>query len=370
MDVIGIITEYNPFHNGHIWHLKKIKEMYPNSLVILVLNGYFLERGEVSCLTKEDKVRVSLDYGIDLVLELPVFFGTQAADVFAEKAIEILNYFKVEKIVFGSELNDILVLEQIVAKIMDESYQDKVKELLDKGLNYPTALARATNVDIDFNKPNDLLAISYLKAIKLNNYKIDAIPIKRTSDYHDIESMEEIVSASNIRYKLQNKEDITNYLPKYVIDKIHLHKQELFFDLIRSKILTTPNLEQFLTVDEGIEKRLYEKVKNCHSLDEFIEKVKTKRYTYNKIRRMLVHIMLGITKKDNEKIWLTYVKILGFNEIGQKYLQKVKKNLEIATVVDKSSLVYKTEIVASIIYDMLNNTNTYLFEIKNTPIRK
>lgn len=371
MEIIGIICEYNPFHNGHIYHLKKIKEMFPKSLIILVLNGYFLERGEISILTKESKTKIALKHGVDLVIELPTLFGIQSADTFARISLTILNHLKATKLIFGSELNDISTLEKIVNNIMNPNYQDNVKTLLKQGKNYPTALASAIDIDVNFNHPNDLLAISYIKAIKENNFKINPISIKRTSDYHDLESNELIISASNIRHKLLNKEDIKNYLPTISYKNIISINNFLYFKLLKNKILTSPHLEEFLTVDEGIENRLIKGMESSNTYEEFVSFVKTKRYTYNKINRMNIDIILGITKKDihnNNK--LAYIKVLGFNDLGQKYLNKIKDDLNIPLKVDKNSCQYKTEIKASLIYDLINNTKTYLFEKRNAPIKK
>lgn len=369
MEIIGIICEYNPFHNGHLYHIKKIKELYPDSLLILVLNGYFLERGEVSLISKENKAKIALEFGIDLVLEQPVLYGTQSADVFASTAITILNHFKVEKLIFGSELNDIETLNKIAIEIENPDYQNKVKELLSQGLNYPTALAKAISVPFDFNHPNDLLAISYLKAIRKNKFSITPISIKRTSSYHDLESKEEVISASNIRNKFFHHEEISSYLPKISKEALLPLNQELYFKLLKNKILTTPHLEEFLTVDEGIENRLVEQMRVSDTLDEFIKKVKTKRYTYNKISRMCIHILLGIRKKDNLGE-LSYIKILGFNNCGKEYLHKMKEEIRIPTQVNKNSIQYQTEINASILYDLLFDTNSYGFEVKKEPIQK
>ncbi len=369
MEKIGIICEYNPFHNGHLYHIKKIKEMYPDSLIVLVLNGYFLERGEISILSKEDKTKIALSYDIDLVLELPTLYGTQSADVFAETSLTILNAFNVDKLIFGSELNDISLLQKIVKEITSPIYQEKVKELLKQGVNYPTALAKSIPMEIDFNHPNDLLAISYMKAIEKNHFPITPISIKRTSEYHDLESKENVVSASNIRHKILHQEDISHYLPKISKDSlIPIHK-DFYFKLLKSKILTTPHLENFLTVDEGIENRLVEVMKNSDSLEEFIQNAKTKRYTYNKISRMCVHILLGISKVDNAQK-LSYIRILGFNQKGQEYLNSMKEKISIPTKIEKDSIQYQTEIKASILYDIINNTDTYSFEIQNKPIQK
>ena len=370
MEIVGIICEYNPFHNGHLYHIKKIKEMYPQSLIILVINGHFLERGEISSITKEDKTNIALTYGVDLVLELPVIFGTQSADIFAEAAIKILNNFKVKKIIFGSECNDISKLEKIVDYILNDNYQENVKKMLKTGMNYPTALAKAIPENFNFNKPNDLLAISYIKAIRKNNFDITPISIKRTSDYHDMISNKNIISASNIRNKLKNNEDISTYIPKEVGPKIIKVDYEKLFEFIKSKILTTPHLEQFLTVDEGIENRLIKIAQTSNSLEEFITNIKTKRYTYNKINRMLTHILLGITKEDNKNANLDYIRILGFNQNGQNYLKQIKEELLIPTQITKDSILYKYEINAALIFDLINKTDTYSFEMKKQPIKK
>lgn len=370
METIGIICEYNPFHNGHLFHIQKIKEMYPDSILILVLNGYFLERGEISCLTKEVKTKIALSYGVDLVLELPVLYGTQSADQFAEAAVTILNAVHVQKIIFGSECNDISVLSKIVSYITKEEYQQKVKEGLQAGLNYPTALAKAIPYSFDFNNPNDLLAISYIKAIQKHKYPIEPISIQRTNSYHDLESTEQIISASNIRNKVKNKEDVSPYLPNNVLEQCLFFNSMQYFKFLKMKILTTPHLEQFLTVDEGIENRLIKAAQESHSLEELITKVKTKRYTYNKIERMFLHILLGITKEDNQNSTLSYIRILGFNEKGQTYLQTIKKHLSLPTTIDKNSIQYKYEIRASLLYDLIQKTHTYDFELQNKPVKK
>ena len=365
MEVIGIICEYNPFHNGHLYHINKIKEMYSDSLIILVLNGYFLERGEISILSKEAKTKIALAHGVDIILELPVIYGTQSADTFASISLKILNNFHVNKIIFGSESNEIEKIKEIASKQLDEEYNKLVKEYLDNGLNYPTALAKALNIDFEF-LPNDLLGISYTKAIIQNNYNIEPITIKRTSAYHDTSSNDHIVSASNIREKIKNNEDISKYIPINIKDFINNTNYENYFKLLKYKINTDNYLNKYLDVDEGIEYRLLEYINKPKNIDEFINNIKTKRYTYNKLNRMFIHILLSFLKTDN--IDIEYIKILGFNSNGKKYLNSIKENLEISTNINKDSIQYKYELKASIIYDLINNTNTYEFEQRNKPI--
>jgi len=142
MNAVGIIAEYNPFHNGHKYHIEKTKEMFPDRPIILVLNGYFLERGDVSVLKKEDKTKIALENGIDIVLELPFIYGSQSADTFADASICLLERLKVTDIVFGSETDNIKLLKKAAdIQINNKDYQTKVKNLIDKGINYPTAMA-------------------------------------------------------------------------------------------------------------------------------------------------------------------------------------------------------------------------------------
>lgn len=368
MDIIGIIAEYNPFHNGHIYHINKIKEMFPNSIIILVLNGYFLERGEISIESLESKTKCALLNKVDIVLELPFIFGSNSADTFSDKALEILNEMKVEKIVFGSESNDIDLLTKEAKNQLKENYSNKVKEYLDNGINYPTALNNALNSKI--NTPNDLLGLSYIKSIIKNKYNIEPVLIKRTSDYHDKKSNHNIISASNIREKIKNNRDIDKYVPdtKY-INKIDY---ELYFKLLKYKIITDNNLKDYLTVDEGIENRLKKIITECNNIDELIQKTKTKRYTYNRINRMFIHILVGLKKSDRLSLDKNeYIRILGFNNIGKNYINKIKKDTNIPIVSNLKNINSKIldyNIKAYKIYNLLSEENILEFEKRNKPI--
>lgn len=368
MEAVGIICEYNPLHNGHIHHIEETKKLFPGKTIILVLNGYFLERGEVSILSKENKTKLALIYGIDLVVELPFIYGSQSADQFADAAIKILGYLGCSYLVFGSESNNIEALEY-VAKTQDtEEYNLKVKELLDTGLNYPTALAKALNIDVNVFNPNDLLGISYIKAINKNNLNIKPVTIERTSTYHSTTEESNIISASNIRAKLKQNKDISNYVPRKSLKLIENVSLEDLFPYIKYKIITESDLSKYLTVDEGIENRLKEKIMESYSLEELIMNIKTKRYTYNKISRMLVHILTSLPKEINKLASIEYIKILGFNKIGRAYLHDLKDDLEISLVPIPNSLQYKYELLASEIYSLISKNKILAFEKSNKPI--
>lgn len=371
MNIIGIIAEYNPFHNGHLYHINKIKEKYPDSLIILVLNGYFTQRGTISILSKEDKTKISLNNNIDIVIELPFIFGTQSSDIFAYNSIKLLHELKVERIIFGSESNNIDLLNKVVdIQLNNPTYEEKVKQYMDEGNNYPTAMKKALNIEEDINNPNDLLGISYLKAIKQINPNIIAETIKRTNDYHDTESSESIISATNIRTKLNNEEPISKYLPNEVIPYLNNITNNSLFNLLKFKILTDSNLNIYLDVDEGIEYRLLKYINESKSIDELISNVKTKRYTYNKINRMLLHILIGLTKEDNKKCTIDYLKILGFNNKGQEYLKTIRKDITLPTTPPKDSLVFKYELKSVYLYEQAIKKSLNNFDIKNIPIIK
>lgn len=366
MEIIGIVCEYNPFHNGHIYHINKIKEKYPDSVIILVLNGYFLERGEISILTKYNKTEIALNNNIDLVIELPSLFGTQSADTFAYYSVKLLNELKADRIIFGSETNDIEKIKQIALETEKDEYKKQIQLLLDEGVNYPTALAKSLNTKFTF-LPNDLLGISYVKAINKLNSDIIPETIQRTSSYLDLKASDDIISAANIRNKLKEKKKINKYLPSYVIDKINIVDYNLYFNILKANIISNNSLNEILDVDEGIENRIKEAIKKSNSIEELIDNIKTKRYTYNKINRMLIHILLGI-KKEDAQIDLDYIKILGLNKKGRNYLNSIKKELNISVNVNKDSKVYLYELRAAMLYDMLTNTNNYKKELNNKPI--
>ena len=218
---VGIICEYNPFHNGHIYHLNKVKELInKDEEIILIISGNFTQRGNISLIEKYDKAKLALQYGVDLVIELPFEFATQSSDFFAKGSIELLNTLKCNKLIFGSELNNIEKIKKLAqVQISNKEYDKLVKEELDKGLNYPTAMNNALNkLSCEtITTPNDLLALSYIKEIIKNNYNIEPISIKRTNDYNNKQLNGGIDSATSIREAIINNIDINFLIFKLLI---------------------------------------------------------------------------------------------------------------------------------------------------------
>ena len=376
MHKIGIIAEYNPFHNGHLYQIKEIKKRYPDSTIISVVSSSFTQRGDISLLNKWDKTKIELDQGIDLVIELPFVYSTQASDIFAEGAVKILNYLGIDTLVFGTERDTIEDLELLAdIQINNKEYQEKVKQYLSTGLNYATSTNKAlediTNVKVD--TPNDLLALSYIKQIKLNKYNIKYTNIKRTTSYHGSEIKNNISSASNIRKMSADNQNIDNLIP---FDKKLLYKVSMnnYLDILKYKVLSEDvNINKYQTVDEGIEGRIIDNITKVTTYEELIQNIKTKRYTYNKISRMLLHILTSFTKEEASNIDIDYIRILGFTTKGQEYLSKIKKNITIPIITGYKKNISKVldiEYRVTKIYSLFTSNNLIKKEYQIKPIIK
>ena len=380
MKKVGIICEYNPFHNGHIYHLKKIKEKFPNSLIILVMSSNYTMRGEISLLNKWDKTRLALLYGVDLVIELPTFYSTNSADTFAEGAIKILNILKCDYLVFGSECNNSDLLTRLAkTQLNNHDYDMLVKRYMDDGNNYPTSMGKALK-DIcgkTINLPNDLLGLSYIKEIIKEDSKIKPITIQRTNDYHDKCNDQSITSATSIRLAILEKKDISKNVPKEALNCLYQEDYYLrLFQFLKYQIINNFNsLDEFMDVDEGLDNLIRKNIFKSSSYQELVDKIKTKRYTYNRLNRMFLHLLLNMKKKDIEKLkQINYIRVLGFNKQGKMYLKKIKKEINIPIITNYSDLNddnLSFELHAAFIYHIiLNKEALNLQELKSIPIQK
>lgn len=377
MKIIGIVAEYNPFHLGHLYQINKIKELYPDSLIIAIISGHYTERGDISIINKWDKTKICLDNGIDLVVELPTLYAIQSADIFAYGAISILNNLHIDTLVFGTEsdnIDDIKKLAKIA--INNKKYDTLIKDYLKQGINYPTAKSKAlyelSGILID--KPNDLLALSYIKEIYQNNYDITPVAIKRTNGYHSKTIDSNIISAGLIRELLSNNKDIKKYIPKKTINYINknINIDNAYPYLLYNLIINKENLNNYLMIDEGIENRIINSINKSNNWQELVMNIKTKRYTYNKIKRILISILLDIKKTDNT--YETYIRILGFNNNGRNYLNKIKKSITIpfyTSYKPNKSNVLDIEFKCTYIYSIIaNDLSLIKKEYQTKPIIK
>ena len=350
--MVGIIAEYNPFHNGHLYHLNKVKELFPDRTICLILAGNFLNRGDLSIINKWDKTKLALHYGIDLIVELPFAFATQAADIYAYGAINILDNLKCEYLVFGSELNDINKLNKIADIMLKNNFQEDLSIYLNKGFNYPTSISKILkkHTNIEIKNPNDLLGLSYIKEIKKINSKIKPISIQRTNDYHSTQLDNNIVSATSIRNALKEKKDILKYVPKETLKYINNIDLNDYFNILKHQIIIDC-LTKYQDIDEKLANSFKKNIMKSNNIEELILLVKSKNYTYNKIKRALIHILCGM-KKDNYQ--LKYIRILGFNKKGQSYLNKIKKDIKLPIITNYNQQL-DLELQVTKIYSIISN---------------
>ena len=259
-NVIGIVVEYNPFHNGHLYQIEKIREKYKDAIIIVCMTSSFTQRGDISILNKWDKTKCAILNGVDIVVELPYVFSTQSSDIFSHYSIKLLNSLHIDTLCFGIENDNIdEIIECAKTQIYNKDFNIKVKEYLSSGINYPTALNKALKDlnNYEIKEPNELLALSYIKEILKNNYNIEIFSIKRTNDYHDLQDNSNIVSAKNIRNKLLNNIDIKDKVPQNVYELLKNKKLDnKYFEYLKYKILSEEDLEKYLDVDEGLSTRI------------------------------------------------------------------------------------------------------------------
>lgn len=338
-NVIGLIVEYNPFHNGHLHHIQEIDRLFEDNIKIAVMSGDFVQRGEPSLINKFEKTKIALSQGIDIVIELPAFYSTQSAEIFAKGSVNLLNKLSCSHIVFGSESNDLDKLKRIATISLTKEFELSLREFLAEGFSYPTAFSKAL-FDEKLGS-NDILAMEYLKAIKVINPKIEACSIKREkTGYYDDEK-DNFSSATYIRKILldcnEKKEDklnkIKNLVPEFsykILEKNFGVFSCLsdFYDLIKYNIIKNySELKNIQDLEVGLENRLYKYSLENLSFEDFFNEVLTKRITISRLQRILLHSLFNLTENITEKVKnkVPFVKILGFSARGQEYLNYLKK---------------------------------------------
>ena len=351
MKSIGLIVEYNPFHNGHKYHLEKAKEQNKD-VVIAVMSGDFVQRGEPSIIDRWTKTRIALENGVDLVVELPAFYSTQSAEIFAKGAIGILEELKCDSILFGSESADLEELKKISTFQESIEFQQKLKEKLNMGLSYPTAHSDTMKEILGENRlgSNDILGLEYLKAIRYWNSNITPITLKREkTGYHDKNIVDNFASATKIRHSIKENIEFSNVVPRATVDILKEYNSftyiENFYPLIRYELLKNlDSLKNIQDMEIGFENRLYEYAIKNIKYDDFYNSILNKRYTQGRTQRVLIHTILGITKDITSQVKedIPYVRILGFNGKGREYLTYLKefKNKKIITSYKKMNNIF------------------------------
>lgn len=348
--VLGIIAEYNPFHNGHLLHLEKSKKICGAQYSVCIMSGNFVQRGNTSIVNKWAKAEMALKSGVDLVLELPTVYSISSAENFAEGAIKLLNSLKiVDTVSFGSENSDINVLNRISSILQEEpkQYLELLNSELKKGLSFPKARENAILLYLNdekylniLNQPNNTLAIEYLKALKKYKSHISPISVKREKVFYNSNCIvDEYASATAIRNMIIHEQfnDIRKVVPtsSYNLLMDEIEKGHLVIDISKFekeilyaiRRLSADDIKNFPEVTEGLENAIKNASNSCNNLSELINMIKSKRYTHTRIQRILLYILLNITKKDMylSRKNIPYARILGYSPQGKELISEIYK---------------------------------------------
>ncbi len=391
MKTVGLITEYNPFHNGHAYHIEKAKMLTGADRVIVVMSGDFVQRGAPAVMPKHFRAKSALLSGASLIIELPVCFATGSAEYFAQGSISLLNQLGcIDSICFGSECGDLHLLKEIAQILADEpiEYQTALKQALKEGASFPAARQEALNIYSDkyseiLASPNNILGIEYLKALAKIHSKMEPFTIKRIgAGYHDMDIDGQFSSATAIRSDIYQLADVNssseslplthiqtqvpsschelmkkNYQTRYPV------KADDFSLLLKAKLLseTAGSLSHYLDMSPELANRILRLRNDYLSFEQFCDLLKTKELTRSRISRSFIHVLLGITND-----WLTamkapapYARILGFRRDHADLLGILKRTSDIplitsparAVLADTAYQMLELDIYASDLYE-------------------
>lgn len=397
MNVTGIITEYNPFHLGHLHHLKECKKNTNCDGVICVMSGNFVQRGMPAIMDKWERAKIAVKNGVDLVVELPLIFSISSAEAFAYGAVALLEKTKiVNNLYFGSEHGNVLDLNKIASVIIKEpiEYKNTLKKELAKGVPYH--YARLTSLKNYFNdinleeiisSSNNILGIEYLKALIRLNSPIKPYTLKRIgSNYNDENITSLYASATSIRKTLSfnDFDKIKEVLPKESYEEIINLKNtdykfvypEDIFPFLKYKILTEgENLSKLSQLKEGLDNKIKKEILNSNNLNEFILNIKSKRYTYTAISRALVSFFIGMENfslDDIKNSSIEYIRPLAFNERGSKILKEIKnkESVKIITKLPKNieNSMLSLDLLGTKAYSILNKNISPMEDYLRSPI--
>lgn len=365
MKAVGLITEYNPLHNGHIYHLNTAKIKTGADVAICVMSGNFVQRGEPAIIDKHSRAKAAIDLGVNLVVELPTYYALSSAEWFATGSVLTLDALKVDSLVFGSECNDIGLLEQCADILLNEptEFKNALKTNLAAGNSFPKArrMALSTVYNDELanvsDSPNNILGIEYIKAVKKFGLSIKSETIKRIeTGYHDTSLNRNIASATAIRHGIsQHINNLADFMPEsmaYTFDELigkttpvqadhfsailNYKISEILYRCDYNKQEFCKELCRYIDVTKDLANRLFTLHSDGMTFTEYADKLKNKQYTMTRINRVLMHIVLELTvdlKEKYEKNTVPYIRVLGMDEKGREYLSTIKKCVDIPMVI-------------------------------------
>ena len=378
MKVTGIVAEYNPFHNGHKYMIDCVRG-YGATHVVAVMSGNFVQRGSVAIMDKRARAKAALESGVDLVVELPLPWAVSTAELFARAGVSILSALGcVDTLAFGCETAETEKLISAAEAVCDIRVHELIKRELDGGINYAAARENAVRefyeneiADV-LTKPNNILAVEYLKAMKRLGTDMDIYPVFRRGAGHDeLKETGEFASASSLRILMERGDSAyKNFMPNATVDEFERLKgigrapacqdESERAILSRLRMLSVSDIKKAPDVSEGLENRIYDAIKTATSLEELYSIVKTKRYTHSRIRRIITSLYLGL-EADDVKGDVPYIRVIGFGERGKEILREAKKTAklpvimktsQIATLSETAKHVFELECKATDLYNL------------------
>ncbi len=374
MKIVGLIAEYNPFHNGHQYHIEQAKQLTNADAVIVVMSGDFVQRGEPAIMPKHLRAEAALKAGASLVIELPVCYATGSAEQFATGAISIFQKLGcVDAICFGSESGELAPLREIAHILSEESedFKDILQQHLKTGISFPLARQKTLEqlypqkqFDKLLEQPNNILGIEYLKALRRSHSSIKPVTLQRQqSNYHDTDLKECFSSASALRTALANTplSAVKRQMPDSAFELLEENERKRypvntndFSLLLKYRLLneTKSSLTQFADVSEELANRIYKYKNEYLSFEQFCELLKTKEITYSRISRALLHILLNIKKTDCAEI--AYARVLGFRKDSANVMSEIKIASSIPLITKLTAFanpMLELDIYASHIYE-------------------
>jgi predicted nucleotidyltransferase len=377
--ISAIICEYNPFHNGHLRHVEQTRSTGATHIVA-VMSGNFVQRGEPALLSKWERARMALLCGADLVVELPTPWAAASAEFFAGGAVSLIKAMGcVDTLSFGSESGDVSLITAAAQAADTPSMQNRIKEALCSGCSYAAAKGQAAaalygaEIADVFTRPNDTLAVEYLRALRrVNAGRIRPVAVKRTGPCHDAAGVQGgFASAGTIRDRVKSGQNVMPLLPAPAFGVLQeaLNARRAPADLIhverailaRLRCMTKEELHLLPDCSEGLENRIFHSVRRAASLEELLYEIKTKRYTFARIKRIILASFLGITRRDMQA-FPPYLKVLGLNARGAEILRRVKQTGTLPVYTRASALrngggriasIYQLECRATDLYSLM-----------------
>ena len=393
--ILGIVSEYNPFHNGHIHHLEISKQLTKTDFTVAVMSGNFMQRGDTALVDKWTRTEMALKSGIDLVIELPTVYALSSAENYADGAVKILDSLGVvDFISFGSEIGEITPLLEVANVLYKEpkEFSSLITTQLRSGLSYPKAREIALSQFFGSSKkyssivsnPNNILGVEYLKSLKKHRSHIRPLTIKRDyADYNSTQEKNGVASATAIRTMIQNKKNVHRVVPYEtyellekckeegkIIPGLSVFEKEIIYTLRK---MTLSEIAELPDVSEGLENKIKAAANNVNTLDELIASIKSKRYTQSRIQRILLYALLDISKKDiNQSKRVTpYIRVLGFNKHGKRIISAIaaaNPKLKIIVSVKKFLENSTDNVLKNMISKDILATNIYTLGYKNNSI--